>query len=88
MEVYGSIDYVYTVYLYSILWCHDGQGHSDGSIAKGGSFSWSRYSSNRSDLERDTTRLSASCNIIGENLQIVISNYGWARSRDEAVDDL
>jgi len=39
IQVYGSIDCVYTVYLYSILWSQHGQGHSDGSVAKGSSFS-------------------------------------------------
>ena len=38
IQVYGSIDCVYTVYLYSILWSQHGQGHY-GSVAKGSSFS-------------------------------------------------
>jgi len=39
IEIYGSIDSVYTAYIYSILWCQHGQGHSDGSFAKCSSFS-------------------------------------------------
>ena len=87
-QVYGSIDCVYTVYLYSILWCQHGQGYSQESFAKGSSFSGPWYSASHLPLTTLANRPRASRAAVSENVHVLAWDHGRPRSRDEGVDDL
>ena len=88
IQVYGSIDCVYTVCPYSILWCQHGQGYSEESFAKGSSFSGPWHSASHLPLTTLANRPRASRAAVSENVHVLAWDHGRPRSRDEGMDDL